>query len=146
MYIKQRISSVQLTADLRYLRIHALPLLHTQLTHIRTLALITSARMKNKNATQLKIQRFNWILYIWLIWDINNKVIAVITDNARNFVNVISLISSDIKINSVICAAHSFQLAINHSLKQDNIQLLVENCSTLLLFKYDLWYIRYKNT
>jgi len=65
-------------------------------------------------------------------WEVNSKVIAVVTDNARNIVNAISLISSDTNISSVTCAAHSLQLAINHSLRQDNIQLLVEKCSKLV--------------
>lgn len=54
-------------------------------------------------------------------WEVNSKVIAVVTDNARNIVNAISLISSDTNISTVLCAAHSLQLAINHSLRQDNI-------------------------
>jgi len=55
-------------------------------------------------------------------WEINNKIMAVVIDNARNMVNAISLISSDTNIlYSVTCAAHSLQLAINKSLKQDII-------------------------
>ncbi|XP_025194334.1 zinc finger BED domain-containing protein 1-like, partial [Melanaphis sacchari] len=65
-------------------------------------------------------------------WEVNSKVIAVVTDNARNIVNAISLISSDTNISSVTCAAHSLQLTINHSLRQDSIQLLVEKCSKLV--------------
>lgn len=49
--------------------------------------------------------------------NINNKVISVVTDNAWNIVNVISLISSDTTIYSITCATHSFQLAINKVLK-----------------------------
>lgn len=37
-------------------------------------------------------------------WEVNSKVIAVVTDNARNIVNAISLISSDTNISSVTCA------------------------------------------
>ena len=48
---------------------------------------------------------------------------AIVTDNTRNMVNAISLVSSDTNIYSVTCIAHSLQLAINKILKQNNIQL-----------------------
>lgn len=65
-------------------------------------------------------------------WEINDKIMAVTTDNAWNMVNAILLISSDTNIYSVTRAAHSLQFAINKALKQDNIQLLVQKSSKLI--------------
>jgi len=52
-------------------------------------------------------------------WDITNKILAIVTDNAKNITNAIPWISPE--IYSVKCAAHSLQLAVNCVLKNENI-------------------------
>jgi len=96
--------------------------------NVRSYTLSTHEMEERHTAENLAIRLGN----TFNVWEVNSKVIAVVTDNARNIVYAISLISSDTNISSVTCAAHSLQLAINHSLRQDNIQLLVEKCSKLV--------------
>lgn len=64
-------------------------------------------------------------------WEISEKLIAVVTDNAKNIVNAITSLSYDPEVCST-CAAHSLQLAINTTLKNDSIIELIQKCSRLV--------------
>lgn len=57
-------------------------------------------------------------------WEINNKV--------KNIVNAVSLVTSDQPINSVTCAAHSLQLAINKALREETIEHLIQKYSKVV--------------
>ena len=53
-------------------------------------------------------------------WEIREKVVAIVTDNAQNMLNAISFLSgaSDhTNISSMGCAAHTLQLAVNKALR-----------------------------
>ncbi|XP_043258578.1 E3 SUMO-protein ligase ZBED1-like [Colletes gigas] len=68
-------------------------------------------------------------------WEINSKVVAIVTDNAKNMVNAISLlseVSDNTNIYSVTCAAHSVQLAVNHALKEKTVQQIIDTCSKMV--------------
>jgi len=57
-------------------------------------------------------------------WEINGKVLTVVTNNAKNVVSAIKLLSLTIDSENmdVTCAAHSLQLAISTALKDKNFQ------------------------
>lgn len=63
-------------------------------------------------------------------WDITNKILAIVTDNAKNITNAIPLISPE--IYSVKCAAHSLQLAVNCVLKNENIVNIIKQCNKIV--------------
>lgn len=52
---------------------------------------------------------------VFFSWEIKDKVTTVITDNAKNVVNAVQLLSNTTNnnISDVTCAAHSLQLSIN---------------------------------
>lgn len=67
-------------------------------------------------------------------WDIKDKLTTVITDNAKNVVNAVQLITSttNYNISDVTCAAHSLQLSINKALKEDTISEIIKLSSSLV--------------
>lgn len=72
------------------------------------------------------------LIYTLNEWGIIEIVFAIVTDNANNMVNAVSLISETVEINSVTCAAHTLQLAVNKSLKEENIENLIRHCSKVV--------------
>jgi len=62
---------------------------------------------------------------------ISEKVLAVVTDNAKNIVNSIPLISStsEKQIFNIKCATHTLQLAINHAPKIESISDIIKQCN-----------------
>jgi len=67
-------------------------------------------------------------------WEIKGKVMTVITNNAKNVVNAVQLLSSttNYNISDVTCAAHTLQLVINKALKDDSISKIIKQCSSLV--------------
>jgi len=67
-------------------------------------------------------------------WEIKDKVTTVITDNAKNVVNAVQLLSNttNTNISDVTCAAHSLQLSINKALKEDLISEIINQSSRLV--------------
>ncbi|CAI6371646.1 unnamed protein product [Macrosiphum euphorbiae] len=67
-------------------------------------------------------------------WEIKDKVTTVITDNAKNVVNAVQLLSNTTNnnISDVTCAAHSLQLSINKALKEDTISEIINQSSRLV--------------
>jgi len=67
-------------------------------------------------------------------WEIKDKVTTVITDNAKNVVNAVQLLSNTTNnnISDVTCAAHSIQLSINKALKEDTISEILNLSSRLV--------------
>lgn len=67
-------------------------------------------------------------------WKIKDKVTTVTTDNAKNIVNAVQLLSTttNYSISDVTCAAHSIQLSINKALKEYSISEILKACSTLV--------------
>lgn len=63
-------------------------------------------------------------------WDITNKILVIVTDNAKNITNAIPLISP--QIYSVKCAAHSLQLAVHCVLKNENIINIIKQCNKIV--------------
>jgi len=59
----------------------------------------------------------------------------VITDNAKNIVNAVKLlnITIDNENMDVTCAAHSLQLAINVTIKQEIFSDIIKQCSGVVL-------------
>lgn len=67
-------------------------------------------------------------------WEIQDKVTTVITDNAKNVVNAVQLLSCtrNANISDVTCAAHSLQLCIYKALKEDSISETIKLSSSLV--------------
>jgi len=65
-------------------------------------------------------------------WEIDQKVIAVVTDNAKNVLNAVELLSNVSETNDLTCAAHTVQLAVKYGLQQDDINLLITKCSKIV--------------
>jgi len=85
----------------------------------KSFTLTTIEMDKRHTAENLAEQLHN----IFHEWNISEKVLAVVTDNAKNIVNSIPLISStnEKQIFNIKCAAHTLQLAVNHALKIESI-------------------------
>ncbi|EZA58223.1 Zinc finger BED domain-containing protein [Ooceraea biroi] len=74
---------------------------------------------------------------LFMNWNINEKVMAVVTDNATNIVNAIHLLQQITEKSGLTCAAHSLQLAVNKALVGDNIEkLLVKSGKIVSHFKH----------
>jgi len=65
-------------------------------------------------------------------WEIDQKVTAVVTDNAKNVLNAVNLLDNITEKNDITCAAHTLQLAINKALKYDKIDNLIQLCSKIV--------------
>lgn len=59
-------------------------------------------------------------------WEINQIVIAVVTDNAKNILNAVNLLSNVVEKHDLTCTAHTLQLAVNNGLKNDKIDHLIK--------------------
>jgi len=61
-------------------------------------------------------------------------VLAVVTDNEKNIVNSIPLISStnEKQIFNIKCSAHTLQLAVNHALKIESISDIIKQCNKVV--------------
>lgn len=66
-------------------------------------------------------------------WEIDKKVVAVVTDNAKNIVNAVTSLSYIPEVCSSTFAARSLQLCINNSLKTDTITEIIQKCSKLVI-------------
>lgn len=66
--------------------------------------------------------------------EINDKVMTIITDNAKNKVNAIKLLPFiiDNENMDITCAAHSLQFAIINKLKYETFSELIKQCSALV--------------
>ncbi|XP_050537632.1 E3 SUMO-protein ligase ZBED1-like [Daktulosphaira vitifoliae] len=65
-------------------------------------------------------------------WEIDQKVTAVVTDNAKNVLNAVNLLDNITEKNDITCAAHTLQLAVNNALKYDKINNLIQLCSKIV--------------
>jgi hypothetical protein len=62
-----------------------------------------------------------------------SKVVAVVHDNASNMVSAINILKSTYGIESIRCAAHTLQLAVNSTLSQDNTVKSTLTCARKLV-------------
>lgn len=70
-------------------------------------------------------------------WEIDQKIMAIVTDNAKNVLNAVNLLDNITEKNDLICAAHTLQLAVNNGLKYDKIDSLIQLCNKIVChFKY----------
>lgn len=68
-------------------------------------------------------------------WEIEDKVMTVITDNAKNVINAVQILSRItilVNIWDVTCAAHSLQFIINKALEEDSILEIIREISSLV--------------
>lgn len=65
-------------------------------------------------------------------WEIGGKIMTVVTDNARNAINAVQLLTNISETYDVTCAAHSIQLAVNNGLEQDGITTLIQLSSKMV--------------
>lgn len=65
-------------------------------------------------------------------WEIENKIVAVVTDNARNIINAVNALTNVSETYDLTCAAHSIQLAVNNGLQQDGIDTLIQLSSKMV--------------
>lgn len=59
-------------------------------------------------------------------WEIQQKVMAVVTDNPKIVLNAVNLLTNITEKNFLTCSAHTLQLAINNGLKYDKIEQLIQ--------------------
>jgi hypothetical protein len=62
-----------------------------------------------------------------------SKVVAVVHDNASNMVSAMNILKSTYGIESIRCAAHTLQLAVNSTLSQDNTVKSTLTCARKLV-------------
>lgn len=65
-------------------------------------------------------------------WEIDQKIMAVVTDNAKNVLNAVNLLNNITEKDDLTCAAHTLQLAVNNGLKYDKIDSLIHLCSKIV--------------
>ncbi|CAI6369807.1 unnamed protein product [Macrosiphum euphorbiae] len=65
-------------------------------------------------------------------WEIGGKIMTVVTDNARNAINAVQLLTNISETYDVTCAAHSIQLAVNNGLGRDEITTLIQLSSKMV--------------
>ncbi|KAL5233952.1 hypothetical protein ACI65C_001362 [Semiaphis heraclei] len=65
-------------------------------------------------------------------WEIDQKIMAVVTDNAKNVLNAVNLLDNITEKDDLTCAAHTLQLAVNNGLKYDKIDSLIQLCSKIV--------------
>lgn len=67
-------------------------------------------------------------------WDIEKKIIAIVTDNAANVINAVSQLelNDTMEKSGITCAAHSLQLAVNKTLLDDEIQSILTKSSKIV--------------
>lgn len=65
-------------------------------------------------------------------WEINQKIMAVVTDNAKNVLNAVNLLDNITENDDLTCAAHTLQLAVNNGLKYDKIDSLIQLYSKIV--------------
>jgi len=65
-------------------------------------------------------------------WEIEEKVMAVVTDNAKNVLNAVSSLTNVTEKNDLTCSAHTLQLAVNNGLKYEKIEKLIELSSKIV--------------
>lgn len=65
-------------------------------------------------------------------WKLNDKIIAIVTDNAANIVKAVQSMEQVQEKSNVTCAAHTLQLSVNNSLSSDDIQFLVTKASKIV--------------
>jgi len=79
-------------------------------------------------------------------WEIDQKVTAVVTDNAKNVLNAVNLLDNITEKNDTTCAAHTLQLAVNNALQYDKIDNLIQLCSKIVChFKHSNLASQYLN-
>jgi len=92
---------------------------------------LTTEEMEERH-TALNI--FEKLENVFSKWEIQDKVTTVITDNAKNVVNAVQLLSCTRNANTsdVTCAAYSLQLCIHKALKEDSISEIIKLSSSLV--------------
>lgn len=70
------------------------------------------------------------LLQVSTEWNLGNKVVAVVHDNARN---IVAAMEMTLELGeSVRCFCHSLQLAVNHSMKKQMIQDVLQKASNIV--------------
>ncbi|KAL4101131.1 hypothetical protein QTP88_021151 [Uroleucon formosanum] len=73
-------------------------------------------------------------------WEIEEKVMAVVTDNAKNVLNAVSSLINVTEKNDLTCSAHTLQLAVNNGLKYEKIEKLIELVlKSLAILNIQIW-------
>jgi hypothetical protein len=68
-------------------------------------------------------------------WSLNEKIVAIATDNGSNMTKSIRLLGEVIEVERIPCAAHTLQLSVKKGLKiDDNIEILILRARRLILF------------
>jgi hypothetical protein len=69
--------------------------------------------------------------------EIGGKIMIVVTDNARNAINAVQLLTNISETNDLTSAAHSIQLAVNNGLGQNEINTQIQLSNKMVgHFKY----------
>nr|CAG8479837.1 6388_t:CDS:2 [Entrophospora candida] len=73
-------------------------------------------------------------------WGLNEKIIAIATDNGSNMTRSIRLLGEVMEVERIPCAAHMLQLSVKKGLKiNDNIEILILRARRLILFFKSQW-------
>ncbi|XP_022910339.2 E3 SUMO-protein ligase ZBED1-like [Onthophagus taurus] len=86
---------------------------------------ITTESMEDRH-TALNLQ--NKINNIINEWEINDKCVAIVHDNAANIVSA----TKEMSVDAITCYAHNLQLVLNKVLDADYIKPLIVKCSSIV--------------
>ncbi|KAG5889629.1 hypothetical protein JTB14_025497 [Gonioctena quinquepunctata] len=67
---------------------------------------------------------------ILIAWNIRHKVVAIVTDNAQNMINVAEIL----KIRHLPCFAHTLNLAVQDSFKIPGFEIIISKCKKVVTF------------
>ncbi|KAH8031898.1 hypothetical protein HPB51_021540 [Rhipicephalus microplus] len=67
-----------------------------------------------------------------VVWKLDGKVTAVVTDNASNGIKAVNALRGILELNDVTCSAHSLHLSINKALSLKEIDELCRKSGKLV--------------
>ena len=94
----------------------------------KSFTLTTEEACERHTAANLTARLHNVISH----WDLDGKVLAVVTDNAPNAKNSVRALENLLITKGVTCAAHSLQLCVTNALKITGIRSICEQASKLV--------------
>ncbi|CAH1114870.1 unnamed protein product [Psylliodes chrysocephalus] len=62
-------------------------------------------------------------------WDIENKIVAIVSDNGANIKNAIT---EHLQLHHVPCVAHTLNLIVSDSLKSETLEIIFKKCRNLV--------------
>lgn len=70
------------------------------------------------------------MLEIFKEWQISDKVVCVVTDNAANMIKMVEIL----KIKHLLCFAHTLNLVVQENLNLESIKAILNRCREIVTY------------